>query len=361
MANFGSSGHFVWRKAPDDRPSLKSGVSHDYICPACRAPLARYDESFVCAACGHEFPILFGIADLRLRSDKYLTLEQERDKARRLYEYGLEHSFDELVAFYYSITDDVPADLAKRYGAYVRAGVSRGERVLRSLSDGSVQGDVLDVGCASGGLLVAGALAGHRCVGVDIALRWLVICACQLREMGVKAELVCADVEALPFADETFDVVVATDLLENVYDIENALEAMAAALHPAGLLWLSGTNKFCVGPHPLVGIWAIGYLPGRLRRWLVTARHGIDSLRHVQLISPGGIALACRRVGLEVCQVAPQAVSVAGYQHVTSLARTAVRLYSALRTVPVVRTAMVLLGPVFEMTCVKPANLAGGR
>ena len=79
-----------------------------FACPACKGGLDYSHDVYTCASCEQQYPVLFGIADFRLRSDRYLTLEQERDKARRLNEFAQTASFDELLAHYYEITDDVP-------------------------------------------------------------------------------------------------------------------------------------------------------------------------------------------------------------------------------------------------------------
>ncbi len=53
-------------------------------------------------------------------------------------------------------------------------------------------------------------------------MRWKIICKQRQKEHGVKATLVCADVEALPFPYHNFTKILATDLLENVYSVGNA-------------------------------------------------------------------------------------------------------------------------------------------
>ena len=144
-----------------------------YLCPACRTSVVQQAAGWHCAACDRTYPILCGIADFRLAPDAYLSLADERAKALRLHEFAQGHTFDETVAEYYRITDDVPPDMALRFAAYVRAGVARGAGVLGRL--GPAGGPLLDVGCGAGGLVVAAAMTGQQVTGLDIALRWLVI------------------------------------------------------------------------------------------------------------------------------------------------------------------------------------------
>src|SRR5438128_310238 len=84
-----------------------------FVCPRCKGELAADESSYRCDPCAITFPVLFGIPDFRLRGDRYLSLEDERAKARRLYGFGQNASIEELVQFYYSITYDLPPRMAQ--------------------------------------------------------------------------------------------------------------------------------------------------------------------------------------------------------------------------------------------------------
>src|SRR6516165_6502172 len=92
--------------------AMKSLLTPDpkvpFVCPRCKGALATEPSYYRCRCCGNSYPVLFGIPDFRARSDRYLSLEEERDKARRLFEFGEHASFRELVQYYYSITSDLP-------------------------------------------------------------------------------------------------------------------------------------------------------------------------------------------------------------------------------------------------------------
>ncbi len=171
----------------------------------------------IARSCGRSYPILFGIPDFRLRGDLYLSLEDERAKAARLHEFAEKHDFRELVAFYYSITEDVPDRLAPIFAGYrterADSAPTRASRRCRSAGAGrrAARSWLRERrGAGSGGDLF------QDRTGVDIALRWLVIARKRLEEAGVSAAtLVCADAEALPFPESSFTHVLAADLLEN--------------------------------------------------------------------------------------------------------------------------------------------------
>jgi len=323
-----------------------------FVCPACKLDLESDETAYFCVHCSRHYPVLFGIADFRLRSDRYLDLDEERAKARLLHAFAENATFDELLAYYYSITDDVLDGLAERYVAYANTAPQRGAAIVATLGPISRSDCLLDAGCGTGGLLLAATPHFDNLVGVDIALRWLVICRKRLAEQGVTATLVCAGVESLPFADGSFSHVVAADLVEHVRDPENALSRIARQLKSTGTLWLSATNKYCLGPHPLVRIWAVGFLPKPLRKRLVTWVRGVDSLRYANLVSPRSIATSCRTHGLAVLRIEPLRVA-APLDAYPLIDRLLISFYRAAYAFRALRYVLVLIGPAFEIQCRK--------
>ena len=324
------------------------------VCPRCKGTLAADPLSFRCDACATSYPILFGIPDFRLRSDRYLTLEEERAKAGRLYEFGKKASLAELVQFYYSITYDLPSHLVQRYQAAILAAPERTQHVLRDLAPKPNADILVDLGCGSGGLLVS-AQGHYRAIyGVDIALRWLVICQKRLRERNAAATLVCADAEALPFPSESFTQAVAADLIEHVYDIDRTAREIRRTLNSGGLLWLSASNRFCPGPHPLTGVWATGFLPKRPRAWLLTKLKGIDLLRYANLVSPGSLIRRLRQQGFDVLEVKPKDMHESVATGYSPVERQLIALYRLALRLPLMRSILLWIGPAFEVICRKP-------
>lgn len=122
---------------------------------------------------------------------------------------------------------------------------SRLEAVLALAGAGP--GDVLDAGMGPGRLAVELARRGWAVSGVD-ASGEMVECARQ-RLPEAAARLVVAEIERLPFADASFDLVVATGVLEYA-DVEAALRDLARVLRPGGRAVVSYPN-----PYALYGIW----------------------------------------------------------------------------------------------------------
>jgi SAM-dependent methyltransferase len=128
--------------------------------------------------------------------------------------------------------------LRRRAAGYAGAGTRDDARVpLIDAVVAAAPGRVLEVGCGWGELAEWIAReTGADVVAVDLSPRMVDLA----RERGVDARL--ADVEELPFADETFDVVVAAWMLYHVPDLERGLAEIARVLRPGGTL-VAATNS----------------------------------------------------------------------------------------------------------------------
>lgn len=319
----------------------------DYVCPACRGDILRGADSYQCRRCGRTFPIIFDIPDFRLDSDAYLDLESERAKAAKLAERAPHLSFSELVDYYYSITDDVPATLASTY----KRSIMNGPEHLLALADDldDDDGTLLDAGCGSGSLLVALADSRRPVIGLDIALRWLVLCRKRLQEAGLYRQLVCADILQPPFRERSVAAVAGIDLIEHTRDIELAARALAALVRPGGRLWLTVSNRYTVGPHPATRLWAVGYLPRRFAGRVSNALRGVDSLRHVQLTTPRQVASALKRSGFGLENVQPRRISGNVRLRPPPFERALIGAYRLLCRRPLSRRLLVWIGPVSEI------------
>lgn len=323
----------------------------NYICPACGSPTERKEKRYVCNGCTRGYPILHGIPDFRLKSDPYLSLEEERAKAARLADYSNDHDFAALVRYYYDITDDVPPHMVPQFSGYVLSGEVRGRELLRKLPPGST-GNLIDIGCGSGGFVAAAARHGHGVTGVDIALRWLVIAKKRLETEGLRAELVCADVTALPFPCDRFAGAVAADIFEHVPNSERAVAAISSVLLPGAGLVATAANRYTIGPYPLAGLIGVGYLPPALRSRYLRWRRGIDTLRHANLQSPRSMKQALRRAGFS--SIRARALEISSARQLTRSAHRIRPFYEMARRAPGLREILVAIGPAVEITAVKP-------
>jgi 2-polyprenyl-3-methyl-5-hydroxy-6-metoxy-1,4-benzoquinol methylase len=310
----------------------------------------QHEHSYECRACVRSYPILFGIPDFRLRSDRYLSLEEERAKAEKLHKAAETRSFEELLAYYYEITDDVTPESAVRFAGYALDAPRRAGLALDDFGHIGPFGRLLDVGCGSGGGILIARDRFPSAVGLDIALRWLVIARKRAEERGVSATFVCADLAAPPFVDGQFSHVLALDVIEHVYEVEPAILAVRRQLRPGGKLWLSASNQRWLGPHPSTGIWAAAFRSPESRS-VSRGSDSYDPLRFVAWVTPDTIRKACKKAGLEVLDVRPNRMFG---QRASGLRGMMMDAYAAMRDSTLLRPLLTFLGPFFQMTARAP-------
>lgn len=145
--------------------------------------------------------------------------------------------FDERAARYDSAYDAQGAD-----GHALR---TRLASVLRLVGEGP--GEVLDAGMGPGRMLAELTRRGWSVSGVDSSPE--MVEAARRRIPEAADRLYRAEIEQLPFAEERFDVVLATGVLEYA-DVDRALADLARVLRPGGRAVVSYPN-----PRALYGIW----------------------------------------------------------------------------------------------------------
>lgn len=97
------------------------------------------------------------------------------------------------------------------------------------------EAEVLDIGSSTGtNLRLLKSLGFSRVTGLDQSEEAIRYCA----EKGL-GEVRRGDACALPFPDKSFDLVLATDIIEHVEDDEQALREIARVLKPGGRVLLS--------------------------------------------------------------------------------------------------------------------------
>ena len=206
-----------------------------------------------------------GIPDLRATLEADITVARERADARVLAEMLSRDPLDGD-----SLREDVSllASGAFPEDSGVGGAFGNSEDVLNDWQELDrympIPRMVLDVGCKSGSLLEAAARRWPVCVGVDGSLRRLVMARHRLKQAGVRARLVCANMDALPFADGLFDRVIAEWVLELSPRKERALREWNRMLSEHGRLWISTSNRWSVSRDPQLGIPALSWLPMQL-------------------------------------------------------------------------------------------------
>jgi SAM-dependent methyltransferase len=124
-------------------------------------------------------------------------------------------------------------NLAARQSIYAYQQPSR-DLAGSSLDLAEMRGDeqVLDVGCGNGGYLGTLRARGHRGLicGADLSIGML-----HSARRATDGPLLRSDAQALPFADDTFDVVLAMHMLYHVPDRAAAIAELRRVLRPDGV------------------------------------------------------------------------------------------------------------------------------
>lgn len=131
---------------------------------------------------------------------------------------------------------------------------------------------ILDIGC--GGGLVSEPLArlGATVVGVDPSATNVEVARLHASRTGVSVDYRVATAEDLAAAGETFDVVLALEVVEHVADVEAFLGLTARMVRPGGLMAVATINRTMKA----LGLAIIG--AEYVLRWLPRGTHSYDKL-----------------------------------------------------------------------------------
>lgn len=144
---------------------------------------------------------------------------------------------------------------------------------------------VLDVGRGDGTLALAVSQYGARRVsGCDPDARMVARAHDQAMREGRRIDLVVARSQNLPYADQSFDVVICITVLTFISDPDVAIREMARVLRPDGRLVIGDLGK-----------WSYWAARRRIRGWF-----GATLWRAARFRSANGLATTIRSTGLTV-------------------------------------------------------------
>jgi SAM-dependent methyltransferase len=110
---------------------------------------------------------------------------------------------------------------------------------------------ILDLGCGDGRHLYCFGRLGYRMYGLDNAHTGLYLAKERLEQAGLNAELVCADMTAIPWHDEFFDAVIGIQVIYHnpIEGIRRTIVEIHRVLKTAGSLYVNVST--CKPPGPI--------------------------------------------------------------------------------------------------------------
>lgn len=197
-------------------PSRSADLLALLRCPVCHASLAERESGYACLSCGRHFPEVRGL----------VRFVEEKNYADS---FGYQwHQFQR------TQLDDA------------RRNISEGDFMEKTglQPDNFKDKTVLDVGCGMGRFAEVATRWGARVVGIDLSAA-AEVAAKNLADRQFVAFQ--ADVFALPFAPESFDLIYSMGVLHHTPDCEKAFKTLPQFLKPGGTIaiWLySRYNKW---------------------------------------------------------------------------------------------------------------------
>jgi 2-polyprenyl-6-hydroxyphenyl methylase/3-demethylubiquinone-9 3-methyltransferase len=136
---------------------------------------------------------------------------------------------------------------------------------VRSLEDLAI----LDVGCGGGVLSEPLARLGAKVTGLDPAPTNIAVARHHAERSGVQVDYRNEAVEIVAGRGETFDVVIAMEVVEHVADVTAFVRACAATMRPGGLLVMATLNRTLRSfAFAIVGAeYLLGWLPKGTHQW----------------------------------------------------------------------------------------------
>jgi ubiquinone/menaquinone biosynthesis C-methylase UbiE/uncharacterized protein YbaR (Trm112 family) len=319
-----------------------------FVCPACRGPIAREADAYVCAACPRRYPIVLGIPDFRLTPDPWISIEDDRAKGLALEARTEGLDLAATVEAYWAMTPTTAPERARRFTEHVLGGEARSREWLAAHGLATADDTLpwIDLGCGTADL--AAVIAPARpVIAIDIAFRWLVVARRRLRERGIdRVTLACADAAALPLADRVAGRVVSLGLLEHVPDLPRVIGETARVLDAGGHVHLRTTNRYSLLPEPHVNVWGVGFVPARFADRYVAWRGG-GRYQHLHPTSSGPIRRTMRAAGFSGVTVTP-ALALPSDARRLGPGAALVAAYNQAAAVPGIRRAIAWVAPLLE-------------
>jgi ubiquinone/menaquinone biosynthesis C-methylase UbiE len=104
---------------------------------------------------------------------------------------------------------------------------------------------ILEIGAAQGLSIIAFEELGYECIGVEPSDDALEVSKQLSKKMNVRINIDKGVAEKIPFANNTFDVVIADSVMEHVMDAECVMMEVFRVLKKGGVFYFSSASAMC--------------------------------------------------------------------------------------------------------------------
>jgi 2-polyprenyl-6-hydroxyphenyl methylase/3-demethylubiquinone-9 3-methyltransferase len=148
---------------------------------------------------------------------------------------------------------------------------------------------ILDIGCGGGILSEPLARLGAAVVGIDPSDSNIAVARRHAAQSQLTIDYRSSSAEALAATGQTFDVVLAMEVVEHVTDLDAFVDAAAALVKPGGLFFIATLNR-------TIKSFALAIVGAEyILRWLPRGTHQWD-----KFITPNELEIAIAQSGLHV-------------------------------------------------------------
>jgi ubiquinone/menaquinone biosynthesis C-methylase UbiE/uncharacterized protein YbaR (Trm112 family) len=337
-------------------PSLRSV---QFVCPLCRGDLDILTNGYVCETCQKNYLLHDGIPDFRVFPDPYLNFQEDYERTEIVLA-GLEkYDLEKLLEYYWSYSDITPENLRPMFIRSAMLGEQRAKRTLEIFENGTFRQNitakkVLEIGSGTGNFLAVADDYFEQSFGVDIAMRWLHVSRRRFMDKGLPVPpLVCCCAEFLPFADDSFDLVVMSSTLEFVSDQTKVLSESSRVLSEDGALYVNSVNRYSLANDPYSYLWGVGFLPRAWQAQYVRWRR--DATYKTRTLSYTEFNRLARRDFSEREFALPD-VGAAALKQLPAFTRLQVHFYRFLKKLPVFSLLLKQIGPGWDVVLRKEVS-----
>lgn len=150
---------------------------------------------------------------------------------------------------------------------------------------------ILDIGCGGGIVSEPLARLGAAVTGIDPAAENVEAARLHAEKSGLTIDYRATTIEALADKGETFDIVIASEVVEHVADLDLFIRSASATVKPGGLMIVTTINR-------TLKSFALAIVGAEyVLRWLPVGTHSWE-----KLVTPAELEAAIAAGGLEVVE-----------------------------------------------------------